>query len=502
MTTFTKSISFRLIIVASLMVTLTMITRGALDYVSTKTELLAFAEENVTLTGQRLQLNLPFSIWNYENESIEAISKSESLTPYVGAISVTTASGEMLFQSPSYKEAFALNQSFSLTYDDAGEINNIGTLVVQLDKHRVNNQINSVLVNIIWEVLLVNGILISCLLYLSNTLVHRPLLGISKAMTNIAQGEGDLTQRLLVSREDEVGDICTQFNSFVEKIQNLMLSMHQSIAVLKNTSQLVKADTEQSEVFLAIQQSEVKKVSEAIAQMVEHGKLVTENAQKSAKTASATKDKSEQVRIIVEHASHSVSHLSSQLIEANKVILELETNVTAIVGVVEVIRGVAEQTNLLALNAAIEAARAGEHGRGFAVVADEVRALASRTQTSTAEIDQMIQKLQEGAKSAVNVVHQSQTKSEETVAITQQSAQTIELIVEASTEITTMANEIAFAVEGQSQISQNLDSTINSIVAISDNSSAVLSEIAEQTRNLDTLAHDINSQAIQFKVSE
>jgi len=484
------------------MVTLTMITRGALDYVSTKTELLAFAEENVTLTGQRLQLNLPFSIWNYENESIEAISNSESLTPYVGAISVTTASGEILFRSVNYKEASILNQPFPLTYDNAGEVINIGTLIVQLDKHRVNNQINSVLVNIIWEVLLVNGILISCLLYLSNTLVHRPLLGISKAMTNIAQGEGDLTQRLRVSRQDEVGDICIQFNSFVEKIQHLMLSMHQSIAVLKNTSQLVKADTEQSEVFLAIQQSEVKKVSEAIAQMVEHGKLVTENAQKSATTASTTKDKSEQVRTIVEHASDSVSHLSSQLIEANKVILELETNVTAIVGVVEVIRGVAEQTNLLALNAAIEAARAGEHGRGFAVVADEVRALASRTQTSTEEIDQMIQKLQDGAKSAVSVVQQSQAKSEETVAITQQSAQTIELIVEASTEITTMANEIALAVEGQSQISQNLDSTINSIVAISDNSSAVLSEIAEQTRNLDTLAHDINSQAIQFKVGE
>ena len=501
MTSFRQSISLQLIIVAAVVVTLTMVVRGSLDYYSTKAELLNFAEENISLAGHRLQLNLPFAIWNFERKAVEAISKSELLTRYVGAITVTNVDGETLYQSTNFKEAAVISQTFTLTYDEAGDINNVGTLAITVDSHRVDEQINAVLINIIWEVLLVNGLLICCLLFLSRRLVRRPLIGISKAMANIAQGESDLTQRLRTSRQDEIGEISTQFNSFVKKIQNLMISMQQSIEVLKSTSQIVKSDTEQSEVFLKIQQKEIKNVSEAISQMVEHGKSVTENAQNSAKTASLTKSKSEQVRDIVEHASNSVSHLSAQLADANNVILDLETNVSEIVGVVEVIRGVAEQTNLLALNAAIEAARAGEHGRGFAVVADEVRALASRTQSSTEEIDHMIKRLQEGTKSAVSVVQQSQAKGEETVAITQQSTKTIELIVEASTEITTMANEIASAVKKQSQISLNLDSSINHIVAISENSSAVLSEISEQTRKLDTLAHDINSQAIQFKLS-
>jgi len=498
---FKQSISFQLVVAASIVVTLTMLVHGSRDYYTKKTELLNFAEENISLTGKRLQLNLPLVIWNFESKSIEAISQSELVTPFVGAIAVTNTEGKTLYQSTHFKNPTVMSQTFALTYDDEAKIENIGTLVIQLDNIRISKQINAVLINIILEAILVNVLLISCLLFISRALVRRPLLGISKAMTNIAQGEGDLTQRLRETRQDEVGEISKQFNSFVTKIQNLMLSMNQSIDVLKSTSQIVKSDTEQSKVFLEFQQKEIKNVSEAITQMVEHGKSVTKNAQDTAKTADLTKDKSEQVRDIVEHASDSVSHLSAQLVDANKVILDLEMNVTEIVGVIEVIRGVAEQTNLLALNAAIEAARAGEHGRGFAVVADEVRALANRTQTSTEEIDHMIKRLQDGTKSAVTVVQQSQSKGEETVAITQQSAKTIGTIVEAATEITSMAKEIASAVEDQSQISLQLDSSINNIVTIANNSSAVFNEISEQTKKLDTLAHDINSQAIQFKVN-
>lgn len=266
-----------------------------------------------------------------------------------------------------------------------------------------------------------------------------------------------------------------------------------------DTSQVVAADAVQANQFLDTQLSETNLVATAITEMAASAVEVAQNAQNTVEAAKDVGDKTEEVQKIVQNSVDSIGELSEQLNEAGVVISDLESDVGAIVSVVEVIRGVAEQTNLLALNAAIEAARAGEQGRGFAVVADEVRTLASRTQKSTEEINDMITKLQKGSQSAVTVVRESQEKGLATVESVNKAGQSIQGIVTATLTINDMSMQIASAVDEQSQVSSDLDNSINRIVGAGQSSSTVISEMADKATGLDELAAELNTLVNRFK---
>jgi methyl-accepting chemotaxis protein len=307
-------------------------------------------------------------------------------------------------------------------------------------------------------VLLVVGILITlAAAFFLPLLVTVPIKEISDRIKNIAEGDGDLTIRLKVEHDDELGELAGHVNRFMDQLQHLIQD------VRANTNEVSSA-AEELLVISSKGQRAADEQCNAITMVVtavnELTMAIQEVARNTGNTAQSTKDANritdqgqDRIRLAVKH----VQGLAAHVTQTAQSIVKLEDEAKNVTSVIDVIRGVAEQTNLLALNAAIEAARAGEQGRGFAVVADEVRTLASRTQQSTADIQGMLSKLQQGVQHAVLGMNESATMTNEAVNSANDAGHSLSGIGAAVQEITDMAIQIATAVEEQSSVTTEID---------------------------------------------
>ncbi|MBH3773352.1 methyl-accepting chemotaxis protein [Pseudomonas aeruginosa] len=262
------------------------------------------------------------------------------------------------------------------------------------------------------------------------------------------------------------------------------------------TDNLVK-QVDQSNALTAEQQAETDQIATAINQMAASVQEVASNAQNAATAAEKAHSETSSGQRLVAHTSESISELEDEILQAAQVIHELENHSNEISKVLDVICGIAEQTNLLALNAAIEAARAGEQGRGFAVVADEVRSLAARTQQSTTDIQHMITVLQDGARSAVGVMEKSREQAKTSVSHAQQAATALAGIGQRVNEITEMNTQIAAAVEQQGAVSENINRSISSIRDAADtnvNTGQNNRKSAGEVARLTTALHELAQQ--------
>ncbi|WP_430540276.1 methyl-accepting chemotaxis protein [Pseudomonas entomophila] len=259
-------------------------------------------------------------------------------------------------------------------------------------------------------------------------------------------GQIDFALRM---RQAETGAVIGRIGDAANQLESYTLSLVKQV--------------ESSGALTAAQQAETDQVATAINQMAASVQDVASHAQKAASTAEVADNETRSGQHLVGHTSESIRLLESEILKAARVIHELESHSSEISKVLDVIGGIAEQTNLLALNAAIEAARAGEQGRGFAVVADEVRSLAARTQQSTTDIQDMIDVLQEGARSAVSVMEKSREQAQASVDHAQQAAVALAGIGQQVNEMNEMNTQIAAAVEQQSAVSENINRSISSI---------------------------------------
>ena len=336
--------------------------------------------------------------------------------------------------------------------------------------------------------------------YLFPKLIVKPMKELTNRMRDLAGGGGDLTQKVSVENHDEVGEMGDAVNDFISGLRSLLgdiISLGTKFA--EQADSLDKSATRNNEVAEGAT-DETTRLAASITEMSASVNEVARTASDAAQQAQKADDESQKGQSVVESTKQAISDLSNEVQESAAAIEKLKDDATGIDTVVNVIRGIAEQTNLLALNAAIEAARAGEQGRGFAVVADEVRALASRTQSSTEEIQEMIGVLQSSADNAFTNMQRGKHSAENAVELSMQARSSLEEITDAIGHMADMNTQIAAAAEEQSAVSNELSANANNLSMFSRDSCDLSENVNSAAEAMNRMASELRQKLANFKV--
>ena len=323
---------------------------------------------------------------------------------------------------------------------------------------------------------------------------------LKNAMKDIAEGDGDLTQRIPPLKQDEIGQLVDEFNIFVDSIQQLV---RQTITITKDVTSSSESAEKIGKDTIGIvegQKREIDLVATAATELAQTSINIAENTNYSKNLVIGAEEKVALGSDVVNQATVGMQKLSNNVDNASQVVQQLKSGTQTIGDFVTVIRSIAEQTNLLALNAAIEAARAGEQGRGFAVVADEVRTLASRTQDSTTNIERIIDELQATAVNAVSVMESSCLEAESSVQLTHQVQQVLADIAEVIGQFQSQTFEIAQAVEQQANVAEEVSKNIENVRGLTDETVDVSATMQTSLVNLSEKSNSLSKVVNQFKV--
>ncbi|MFK4074194.1 methyl-accepting chemotaxis protein [Ectopseudomonas khazarica] len=328
----------------------------------------------------------------------------------------------------------------------------------------------------------------------------RPIRQVTQALVEIGGGGGDLTRRLDESRADELGDLARGFNRFLASQRDLIGDVLATSERLRTAVGQVTRVVENTAGRAGQQQEMTDMVATAVHEMGLTVQEIARNASSAAQSSHAARDEAQGARQVVGQSIAHIERMSADIGSAAEAVTELADQVASIDQVLAVIRGISEQTNLLALNAAIEAARAGEMGRGFAVVADEVRTLASRTQASTDEIQQMIQRLKQGAETAVSSMHAGQAATSTGVESSQRTGQSLGAITEQVERISDMNTQVAAATEEQSSVTEEINRNVQGIADLAHATAGEVRACREDCQTLSRLADDLTGQMGKFRL--
>lgn len=356
---------------------------------------------------------------------------------------------------------------------------------------------------LVWQqgLLITIGLLVCLVLIVGfPLLVTRPLHSLLHRIEQIADGDGDLRVRLDVLSRDELGKLSHAFNRFLDKLQPLIKEVSRVTGEVADSAQSLAGMAAANDRLISSEHVAVDQASTAATEMSAAVHEVARNAQNAADAARQAEAQSREGAEVVGATIHSIRQLAQEMESASTTIQTLEQETANIGAVLAVIKGIAEQTNLLALNAAIEAARAGEQGRGFAVVADEVRALAARTQESTKDIQQMIERLQIGVQNAVKATHSGSARARQSVEQAAGVDQALSVTGDSVQRINDMAAQIATACEEQSSVTEEIARNISDIRDLSNEAAQTSEQSTRASQHLSELSHGLAQLVGRFRV--
>jgi methyl-accepting chemotaxis protein len=340
-------------------------------------------------------------------------------------------------------------------------------LVMLLDREALVSPVHATLIGQMLATLLLLVATLIAINWLNGRLLQ-PLHNVSASLSDIASGDGDLSRRLPVTSNDEVGQLAASFNLFVDHMHDLVEHIRNQANELRDNSRATAERAVHSVKELGMQQEQIGMVAEAMTEMTNATQEIAHHAERTAGSVDESVSSAEHGKTQVDKTRDSIVVLAEKVEQAGSVISNLNEHAQKISGILATIQGIAEQTNLLALNAAIEAARAGEQGRGFAVVADEVRVLSQRTHASTEEIQSMITSLQGTAQNAVKIMDDSRKLATGSVENADNASQSLNKINDAVGVISSMAAQIATAAEQQSHVVKEVLKNMTSIKHVAD----------------------------------
>ncbi|WP_042144734.1 MULTISPECIES: methyl-accepting chemotaxis protein [unclassified Pseudoalteromonas] len=419
------------------------------SYMVQKNSEINYWQDNTQVLNEQLKVILLEPVFAYDKPLIKSILEAIIKDTSVASVSVFDQRNKALGEVKSANSDTDESVTLPLIWEDKSQI---GSVKIDYSQQGVMAKLNQAIVEKSL-VLITTLILLSLVLtYFLRKIIIAPLLNLSGVLADIAQGGGDLTQRIPKKYDDEIGGLAVNFNNFINTVQSIVSSLAGANKELENVATRVESVSDTTNKDLHEQRSQTKDSLEHLTQLQTATLDIAKNAEQTSINTNNVQKLSQQGKVLMESNLTKVDELVEELDNTAKVVTQLRSETQNITQVLDVIKGIAEQTNLLALNAAIEAARAGESGRGFSVVADEVRALASKTQDSTNEIEQMIISLQKQAQTSFEATHRSKELVTHTIESTRSANSSLNEINDKIEEVNEMNTLIASACEEQSSV--------------------------------------------------